>query len=176
MASHRDQTHRYTISLTILSLLLLCWLHVIVMDECWFVNRPPHLEGKERPEKQSDHSRLEGGGFDKQGSYIQGLSWTAARQVVLCILHQNLKSLQRGLNWGLVTLSVQMVSIPPYSLNATSLQRAPTLGTVVEHTFQGWKWGHEELPIAWVQLIGQPATTSSQWPPPKLKDSRIQYG
>lgn len=55
-----------TLSLTILCLLPLCWLHFIVMGECWFVNWPPHPEGKETPKKESGHSRLEGGSRNKQ--------------------------------------------------------------------------------------------------------------
>jgi len=55
-----------------------------------------------------------------------------------------------------------MFSIPPYSLEATSLQRAPTVGTVGRAYIPKMGVGHEEPPIAWVQLTGQLAATSSQ--------------
>ena len=43
-----------------------------------------YVEGKERPKKEADHSRLVGAGLISKGTYSRGLSWVAAREVDLC--------------------------------------------------------------------------------------------
>ena len=40
---------------------------------CWFTNWPPDMEGKERPKKEVDHSRLVGGSFNKQRNFLTRL-------------------------------------------------------------------------------------------------------
>lgn len=41
---------------------------------CWFANLPQHAEGKERPKKETECSRLAGGSWIHQGTCIRGLS------------------------------------------------------------------------------------------------------
>lgn len=43
----------------------------------------PYMEGKEKPKKEADQSRLVGTGLTSNWTYIWGLSWAAARQVDL---------------------------------------------------------------------------------------------
>ena len=55
-----------------------------------------NTEGKDRPKKDTDHSILGSGRFNKQGTLIA--RWAAADKETFAPTGQNLKSLYRGLN------------------------------------------------------------------------------
>ena len=50
---------------------------------CWFVNWPLYMEGKKRPKKEADYTRLVGGRFSKQGDLFTRLVLGGHRQVDL---------------------------------------------------------------------------------------------
>ena len=52
----------------------------VMIQSCWFEN---YTEDKERPKKETDHSKLIV--LTSKRTYIQGLSWAAARKEGLCI-------------------------------------------------------------------------------------------
>ena len=87
----------------------------------------PNTKGKERWNNKTDHSRLESGSFNKQGSFCTRLVLAATRQVDLHSLHS------KGFYWGLTGFSQVH---HPDDLNITLLshgcllERAPTVETV----------------------------------------------
>lgn len=62
---------------------------------------------------------------------------------------------------GSDTYTVQMVSMTPYSLKATSLKMVPTVGTVGRVYIPGVEVGVRSLPLPGVGLTGRPVVTSS---------------
>lgn len=62
-----------------------------------------------------------------------------------------------------------MVSATHYYFKAVSSRQLLVPRRQAECTIQGEQRG-EEPPIAWVQLKGPPAVTSSRWPPPLLRE------
>lgn len=48
---------------------------VLIRGYVWASNWPLYKEGKERPKKEADHSRLVVTGLISKEAYIQGLSW-----------------------------------------------------------------------------------------------------
>lgn len=64
--------------------------------EVW--NWPPYMEGKERPQKEADHSRPEGGRLRKQENLLTRLVLGQSSRS-LHLATRILKSLYRGLNW-----------------------------------------------------------------------------
>ena len=136
----------------------------IVSPVCWFENWPPYTEGKERPKKEADHSRLVGGRFNKQGNLHMWLVLASIRWVDLSAL-QNLTSLYRGLNllqahtpsrW-----SQQHIDWS-YCSQDYVLETAPSVGMVC--TMYIPRTGEGKEPPAWFQLTHQPAVMSSPWP------------
>ena len=130
--------------------------------QCWFGNWSPYTEGKKRPRKETDHSRLVNGGFNKQenlctrlilGSHKRSRSPQApARILKVCI--------------ELLTKFSHVSS--PDGLNSTLLSQGCVLenssccGNRRQNVHSKDKGEGEEPPIARVQITGQLVVTPSQ--------------
>jgi len=83
---------------------------------------PLYMEGKERPEKETDHSRFVGGRVSKQGNLCTRLLLGGLKvysRVHLYIHPQNLKSLYSGIN-EFSQRYIQMTSTTCTSVKAAS--------------------------------------------------------
>ena len=114
---------------------------------CWFINRPPYMEGKERLKKEADHSRLVRGRFNKQGNLQTRLNLVATRWA-LQPCPPEFKSVYRGLNWVQSHIPSRWSQITHCSLKAASLKQLWLWewwveGTWVEYTLQGQGRGWE---------------------------------
>ena len=148
---------------------------------CWFINWPPYTEGKERRKKEAGCFSFVGGRFNKQGN--------SHRRLILggCTHCQNPKSLCRGLkrtgshiqsrgSQQHLTLSRlcpensschgKWKTASPNLLYASlEINGSPcTVGRMCIPRAAGGRRGG--VLNAQIQLAGQPAVTSSQWPPP----------
>lgn len=136
------------------------------LGEIW--NQSWYTESKERQKKEADHSRLVDSRVTKQRNLL--------RRLVLCSLKMSrslhpptrILSLHRGYyELGSVMYIVQMVSTTHCSLKAESLKSGSHYGnggiTQIPRSVSGRVMKPR---IAQVQLVGQMAVTSSQWPPP----------
>lgn len=76
---------------------------------CWFVSLGVPgvkctsafytLEAEETPKREAEHPRLVGGSFNKQGDlHMMLVSGDLQDKYIFVLAHQNLKSLDRGLN------------------------------------------------------------------------------
>lgn len=132
-------------------------LNVTPWFEIW-----PHVEDNERPKKEAGHPRLIGGSWINRGTYPRGLSWEGE---YVSSPNRIIKVYTEALTR--VSHIHYPVSMPPYSLKATSLKTAPTVGTAgrayIHRRESGWG-----AQIAQVQLEGHPEVTSSWWPSPRL--------
>ena len=124
-------------------------------------------EGKERPRKEAEDCRLVGGRFNKQEKLLTRL--------VLCAhkVSRSLHSPARIFKVYIEDLIGFGHMYCPDGLNVFLSQdhvlgTAPPMGMVDRRYIprMGQGVGGRESLIAPVQLTGQPAVTSSQWPPP----------
>lgn len=81
----------------------------------------PSSEGKERRNKEAEHSRLVDGNSNKQGNLHRRLALGNHKMSRFHTTCQNLKSLDKGLHWGNHVFS-QMVATTPYSLKGAAVQ------------------------------------------------------
>lgn len=128
-------------------------------------NRLPDTDDRGRWKKDGGHPRLAGGRFNKQENLHMGFvlavtGWTDLRT---CL--QNLTSLCGSFNWHQSHIRSRWFEHPilsqDYILGAASGSREGK-----KNTHSKYGEGGEEPVITWIQLMGQPAVTSTQWPPP----------
>ena len=124
-------------------------------SEIW--NWPQYTEGKERWEKEADHSRLVGGRFNKQGNLLTTLALGSSKMSRSPHLPARILKVYIEALTGFSHVYVQMVSTTRCSLKATSFNMSPTVGKVGRTHVSRTQEVGEEPPIAGVQLTGQPA-------------------
>lgn len=125
---------------------------------CWFANCPLYTEGRKRLKEEASPFRLVGSSFIKQGNFWGGLSLVARSS--LHLLARILKFIEALTGLGHVCHPAghhNTLFSQSYALGI-----APTVGMVDKLYI--WGGGKEPL-IAGVQLEGQFAVKSSQWPP-----------
>lgn len=103
----------------------------ISLDEIW--NWPLYTEGKERPKKEANHSRLVGGRLISKETYIYGWSWVTVR-------YPNLKVYTEALT------EFTHICHPDGLSNTLSsqgcvLEKLLAWECSMKHTFQGQGWG-----------------------------------
>ena len=122
------------------------------MHLCWCTHQPPYMEGKETWKTEATTPDGETAVLKSKGIYIPVLPWASERQILKVYKEAFLAS---------DTYTVQMVSMTPYSLKATSLKMVPTVGTVGRAYIPRVEVGVRSLPLPGDELTGRPAVTPS---------------
>lgn len=129
-------------------------------EEWWFANWPQTPpQGEERPKREADHSRLEGGSVSKQGNLSmrlvlgRGAVRESTRQEISASARQNLQSSHGGLNEVHSHILSRWVQ-PHHTLSGC--------GNGGRDRQSKDRRGGQEPVIAWVQLKHQLVITSSQ--------------
>ena len=124
------------------------------------------MEGKERPEKEADHSRLVGGSFSEQGNLHTKLVLGSCKmrpphpptRILSSCRSPNGIHSRISSRWS--QQHIALIRLCPW-------KQFP-LGKSGQNIHSKDTGGGEEPPIPWFQVRGQPVVMSSWWPPPTL--------
>lgn len=130
------------------------------ISACWFINWPLHMESKERPKKDTDHSRWVSSSLNEQGNLYRilvlgGLKMRRSPQLPAKIL-----SLFGNLNWAQSCIQSrwpQHHTAPQVCI----LETGSSSGSGGQNAHAKDKGRGEETLIAWVQLKGHRLSLST---------------